>query len=321
MNRQTARFPARSTMGALPSRRLFLQGAASLLALGTVSGSADAQQARPEGKPFAVSLSQRSLRGEFAASRLDPLDFAKVARGLGIAAVEYEGQFYRKKVANRKYLAELSRRAAGEGVASVLLLVDEDGVLGAREEKTRRRVVAQHEKWLEAAALLGCKAVRVVARTEGNEDDALAWLSDGLRRLCVLAEPLGIDVLVENQDGFSAKSSWLVELLNAVSHPRCGTRASFGSATLGNERLRYLRELMPAARSVCAKSYDFDDRGDESHINYAQMLKIVLDAGFRGHVAIEYEGTRLSEQAGLARAKQLLDRVSARLAQPAPQAR
>jgi L-ribulose-5-phosphate 3-epimerase len=306
-------------MDALASRRLFLQGAASVLALGAVSSVARAQEVQePEGKPFAVSLSQRSLRGEYAASRLDPLDFAKVARTLGVAAVEYDGQFYRKKVANRKYLAELSRRAAGEGVASVLLLVDEDGVLGAREEKTRRRVVDRHEKWLEAAAFLGCKAVRVVARTEGNEDDAVGWLSDGVRRLCVLAQPLGIDVLVENQDGFSAKSSWLVELLNAVGHPRCGSRASFGSPTLGNERLRQLRELMPSARSVCAKSYDFDDRGEERSINYAQMLKIVLDAGYRGHVAIEYEGTRLGEQAGLARAKQLLDRVSARLSQHAP---
>jgi sugar phosphate isomerase/epimerase len=308
-------------MGALASRRVFLQGAASVLAIGAVgavSGAAGAEEVRPEGKPFALSLSQRSLRGEYAASRLDPVDFARVARGLGIAAVEYEGQFYRKKVTNRKYLAELSRRAAGEGVASVLLLVDEDGALGAREEKTRRRVVGRHEKWLEAAALLGCKAVRVAARTEGNEDDAIAWLSDGLRRLCLLAEPLGIDVLVENQDGFSAKSSWLVELLNAVSHPRCGSRASFGAATLGNERLRQLRELMPSARSVCAKSYDFDDRGDERSINYAQMLKIVIDAGYRGHVAIEYEGTRLSEQAGLARAKQLLDRVSLRLSQQVP---
>jgi L-ribulose-5-phosphate 3-epimerase len=305
-------------MGALP-RRQFLQGAASLLALGAVPAVAGAEEVRPSGAPFAVSLSQRSLRGEYAASRLDPLDFPKVARGLGFAAVEYEGQFYRKKVANRKYLAELKRRAAGEGVASVLLLMDEDGTLGAREEKARRRVVNRYEKWLEAAAFLGCKAVRVVARAEGSEDDAVAWLSDGLRRLCVLAEPLGVDVLVENQDGFSAKSSWLVELLNAVSHPRCGSRASFGSATPDSARLQALRELMPSARSVCAKSYDFDDRGDERSINYPQMLKVVIDAGYRGHVAIEYEGTRLSEQAGLARAKQLLDRVSARLAQlPAP---
>lgn len=301
---------------ALPSRRLFLQGAASLLALGGVSGLAGAREAQPEAKPFAVSLSQRSLRAEFAASRLDPLDFPRVARGLGIAAVEYEGAFYRKKVASRKYLAELARRAAGEGVASVLLLVDEDGALGAREEKIRRRVVARHERWLEAAAFLGCKAVRVAARAEGSEDDAIASLSDGLRRLCVLADPLGIDVLVENGEGFSANGSWLVELLNAVSHPRCGSRASFGAATLGDERLRHLRELMPSARSVCAKSYDFDERGDERTINYAQMLKIVIDAGYRGHVAIEYEGSRLSEQAGLARAKQLLDRVSARFAQP-----
>jgi L-ribulose-5-phosphate 3-epimerase len=310
-------------IAALPSRRTFLHAAASTLgALGSL-GALPGQSlpvARADGagpKPFKLSLSQRSLHEEFASGRLDPLDFARVANGLGIDAVEYDSQFHERKLKDKGYLAELKRRAANEGVWSLLLLVDGAGELGAPDEKGRRRAVDGHKKWVEAAAFLGCHAVRVQAASRGSEDDQVAWLSDGLRRLCRFSDSFGVDVLVENRAGFSAKGSWLVEVLNAVGHPRCGSRPDFGNFELddGSEYDRYqgVRELMPFARAVSAKAYDFDSRGEETRINYARMLKVVLDAGYRGYVGIEYEGKRLSEQAGIARTKQLLERVSTQL--------
>jgi hypothetical protein len=83
--------------------------------------------------------------------------------------------------------------------------------------------------------------------------------------------------------------------------------------SLQKDRYQVARDLMPFARAVCAKAYDFDDRGEETSINYPQMLKVVSDAGFHGYVAIEYEGHRLSAAAGIERAKRLLERASARL--------
>jgi L-ribulose-5-phosphate 3-epimerase len=321
MNHRPASVLSPCTGIALPSRRGFLQAASSLFAvLSTLQGAgvAHGEEARRAAKPFKISLSQRSLRGEFASSRLDPLDFPRIANGLGVDAVEYDGQFYRNKLTDRAYLAELKRRAAAEGVCSLLIMVDDEGDLGAPDEKARRRAVTKHEKWVEAAAFLGCHALRVCAKSEGSEDDQVNWLSDGLRRLCRFSDPFGIDILVENQDGFSAKGSWLAEVLNAVGHPRCGSRPNFGTAKppTGRDDDRYqgARELMPFARAVSAKAYDFDERGEETSINYAQMLKVVLDAGYHGYVAIEYEGNRLSELPGIARAQQLLERTSARLA-------
>jgi hypothetical protein len=44
------------------------------------------------------------------------------------------------------------------------------------------------------------------------------------------------------------------------------------------------------------------------------MLKIVLDAGYRGHVGIEYSGDRLTEPEGIHQTKRLLERVRAELA-------
>jgi hypothetical protein len=66
---------------------------------------------------------------------------------------------------------------------------------------------------------------------------------------------------------------------------------------------------MPFAKAVSAKSHDFDDRGEETTKDYGRLMKIVLDAGFRSWVGIEYEGDRLPEREGILMTKALLERV------------
>jgi hypothetical protein len=45
------------------------------------------------------------------------------------------------------------------------------------------------------------------------------------------------------------------------------------------------------------------------------MLRIVLDAGYRGYVGIEYEGDRLSESDGIRATLRLLERTRDRLSE------
>jgi hydroxypyruvate isomerase len=68
-------------------------------------------------------------------------------------------------------------------------------------------------------------------------------------------------------------------------------------------------ELMPFAKAVSAKSHDFDEEGNETHTDYRRMMKIVLNAGYRGYVGIEYEGGKLSEAEGVLATKKLLETV------------
>jgi sugar phosphate isomerase/epimerase len=262
------------------------------------------------------------LHRELLASRFDPLDFAKVANGLGIDAIEYVSQFYRGKASDRTFLAELKRRAAGEGVWSLLIMVDGEGNLGAPTPRARQRAVDGYKKWVDAAAFLGCHSIRVEAshprgENPGREDDQANWVSDGLRRLAEFSDKRGINVLVENHGGLSSKGSWLSEVLAAVNHPRCGSLPDFGGFDLAEgvsyDRYKGVRELMPFARAVSAKAYDFDARGEETRINYGQMLEIVTGAGYHGYVGIEYDGERLSERAGIERTKSLLERVREQL--------
>ena len=66
---------------------------------------------------------------------------------------------------------------------------------------------------------------------------------------------------------------------------------------------------MPFAHAVSAKSYDFDNSGNETKIDYSKMIDIVKKAGYKGYVGIEYEGSRLSEDEGIVATKKLLEKL------------
>ena len=67
-------------------------------------------------------------------------------------------------------------------------------------------------------------------------------------------------------------------------------------------------------QKLSAKSHNFNEDGDEKDTDYSKMIRIVLDAGYRGYVGIEYEGSDLSEMDGIASTKKLLEKVRDELA-------
>ena len=74
------------------------------------------------------------------------------------------------------------------------------------------------------------------------------------------------------------------------------------------DRYKGVKEMMPFAKGVSAKSYDFDSKGNCVETDYKKMLKIVKDSGFRGYIGIEYEGSKLGEEEGIKKTKELLMR-------------
>lgn len=274
---------------------------------------------RPKQK-FSISLAQwslhRSLRGQQGA-KLDNLDFAKTARALGIGGIEYVNTFFKGKVKSETYLGDMRKCARDEGVKSLLIMCDGLGQLGNPTRWQRTIAVENHHAWVEAAKFLGCHSIRVNARSRGSYAEQMKLAADGLRQLCEFADEHAIDVIVENHGGLSSNGEWLAGVMKKVDHKRVGTLPDFGNFNLGGgkwyDRYKGVRELMPYAKAVSAKSFDFDDQGNETKTDFFKMMKIVLDAGYRGWVGIEYEGKKLSENDGIVATKKLLERVRARL--------
>ncbi|GIT28038.1 MAG: hypothetical protein Ct9H300mP1_00840 [Planctomycetaceae bacterium] len=96
--------------------------------------------------------------------------------------------------------------------------------------------------------------------------------------------------------------------MKRVKLKNCGTLPDFGN--FGSyDRYLGVRELMPFAKSVSAKSHDFDKQGNETRTDFVKMMKIVVAAGYSDYVGIEYEGGKLSEVAGVHATKKLLLKV------------
>jgi hypothetical protein len=120
-------------------------------------------------------------------------------------------------------------------------------------------------------------------------------------------------VLVENHGGLSSDGAWLAAVLRAVGRDNVGSLPDFGN--FGRyDRYQGLRDLMPFARGVSAKAHDFDKQGNETRTDFSRALRLVLEAGFRGCVGIEYEGRRLGEDAGIVATRDLLLRTLEMLA-------
>lgn len=292
------------------TRREFLATSTAIAAATLVGRSAIAAQKVPL---YKISLAQWSLHKSFFDGQLDALDFAKVSKEeFGIDGIEYVNQFFKDKATDARYIGELKKRAADYGVKSLLIMCDGEGQLGDPDEAKRKQAVENHHKWCEAASELGCHSIRVNASSGGTYEEQMQRAADGLARLTEFAEQFNLNVIVENHGGLSSNGEWLVGVMKTVDNPRCGTLPDFGnfkiSATEWFDRYDGVRMLMPFAKAVSAKTHYFAD-GREVYTDYEKMMKIVLDAGYRGYVGIEWEGHQMDEYAGIRATKKLLEDV------------
>jgi sugar phosphate isomerase/epimerase len=308
-------------MGGSFDRRGFLKTTASAgAALGLSAASVPVAWAEEAKKPlFKISLAEWSLHRTLQGGKLDNVDFPATAKKeFGIEAVEYVNQFFKDKAKDTKYLTELKKRSADVGVTNVLIMIDGEGSLGDPDQKKRTEAVENHYKWVDAAKFLGCHSIRVNAHSEGSYDEQMKLAADGLRRLSEFGGQHDINVIVENHGGLSSNGQWLAGVMKKVDHKRCGTLPDFGNFQTSPgewyDRYEGVKELMPYAKGVSAKSHEFNSQGDEVRTDYFKMVKIVLDAGYHGYIGIEWEGDSPSEAEGIKLTKRLLERVRDELA-------
>ena len=316
------------------NRRMFLEGTiagGALLSLGARGLLA----AEPTGKPeagkigdFKISLAEWSLHKwlysapEKMAER--NLDFPRIAREeYGIEGVEFVNQFFKDKAHDSEYLKDLKKRANDVGVTCVLIMIDLDrreGDLSATDQKRRDQAVEKHKEWVDAAAALGCHAIRVNTGEHYSPTD-VGGVAEACGKLTEYGEQHNIEIICENHGGPSSNPDALLALMKAVNKPTFGTLPDFGN--FPQSRGKYtidvydaIARMMPYAKGVSAKSYDFDASGKETKLDYARIMKIVTDAGYHGFVGIEYEGARLKEPEGIRATTKLLESLRGSMYQP-----
>ncbi len=276
-----------------------------------------------------ISLAEWSLHRTLHAGHLDHLDFpAKARNTFGIDTVEYVNGFFggkkmsfKKAGKDKKYLNELLTRSKDAGVVNHLIMVDEEGPLSLPSDKKRLAAVDDHKKWIDAAAFLGCNTVRLNLHGDGSSNDKKIASTDSLSRLGSYAKPMGINVVVENHGSDSSDAAWVADVMRQVNMQNVGTLPDFGNFCLTHpwgttdedcerpyDRYQGVKELLPFAKGVSAKTYDFDENGEQPKMDYQRLIDIVKASGFEGYIGIEFEGKTQSEEEGIRKTKTLIEK-------------
>ncbi len=282
---------------------------------------------------FKLSLAQWSFHKAIEDDKtMSNLDFAQKAKELGFEGIEYVSQLYKLEEGNEQasldsLVIELKKRSDEFGIQNLLIMVDDEGDLALLDETKRNEAIENHKKWVDAAKYLGCHSIRVNAKGEGTSEEVADAAVAGLTKLSEYAEKQGINVIVENHGGYSSNGAWLANVMERVGKSNCGTLPDFGNwcqtesyGSINDENCeeaydlyKGVEELMPFAKAVSAKAYNFDENGNETEIDYVKMLQVVKDAGYTGFIGIEYEGDLLGEEAGIIATKDLLIKAAKKL--------
>ena len=253
---------------------------------------------------------------------LHPDDFPSIAAGYGVNAIELVNTFYFSKANDMDYWAGFKQKCEDAGVSVQLIMCDALGHLGDADEASRMQAVENHYPWVDIAQFLGAHSVRVIAAGEGTAEEVAANAVAGLKKLAEYGASKGINIIVENHGGYSSDGTWLSGVMKEVNMENVGTLPDFGNFCIERgpegcvkeyDRYKGMAELMPYAKGVSAKSNSFDENGNEKSSDFARIMQIVKDSGFKGYVGIEYEGSELSEDEGIKATKALLEKVFAEL--------
>ncbi|MCB1207986.1 MAG: TIM barrel protein [Verrucomicrobiales bacterium] len=320
----------------MPNRRDVLKFATSAATAALVGKSATTVFAAEE-PAFKISLAEWSLNKRIfkkgGEEPLEHLDFCKVARGFGIDGVEYVNQMFADKAEDKAYLGEMIKRQDGEGVKGLLIMCDREGNLGDSDDAKRHKTVENHLKWLDAAATLGCHSIRVNAASDAKlpADEQMRLAADGLHALCVEAQKRNLFVVVENHGGLSSNGQWLTGVMKAADHPLVGILPDFGNFYTNRDTgelynpYKGLREFMPwVKKAVSAKAYNWDTgagkyftedlrEGREMTLDFKRLIEIVVKAGYKGYIGIEFEGDLQDEMTGIRRTKEVLEEIRSSL--------
>ena len=269
-----------------------------------------------------ISLAQWSLNKSIKNGKLPILDFAKKARSFDIEGIEFVSGLYTRdtdileRMSMNSLAKELIKRSDDYGIDNVLFMIDNQGDLASSNKNERFQAIDNHKRWIDLSAEIGCKTMRV---NLNGEKDLNKWTKNSVKSLTALNKyNENINVVVENHGGLSSSGKYLSNVMSKVKLENCGTLPDFGNFCMNGSPWgnctemydRYLgtEELMPYAHAVSAKSYDFDDEGNETSIDYERMMEIVKRSGYQGYVGIEYEGNRLGEDDGIIATKKLLEK-------------
>jgi sugar phosphate isomerase/epimerase len=270
-------------------RRHFLMGASGL----TLTVSAGLGPARAAGSPAdRVGMGTVIFRSRFEQTRPktapafeNPLTLLSVPayyrQRFGVRNLEFWSHHFESL--EKPYLTELRGRVASAGAELINVQVDGPYDLASVDEGERQKSLETVRKWIDAAALLGSRAVRVnPGRSGGSVEQSIASMKEVNRYCAAKSLPL----LTENHFGIEMDPDVHLRIREAAGPDNFYTLPDFGNYPVGT-MWEALEKILPYAYVISAKAVDFDAGSEHVSYDFDRCVQMCERAGFKGIYLVE----------------------------------
>lgn len=277
---------------------------------------------KSESKPKLV-IAQWTFNKDLFAGKMTTIDFVNIASELGFEGVEYVSQFFSDKVNDDEYLAELKLVSENAGIKNTMILVDVlDAKLGSSDPAERILAITKHKEWIVAASKLDCPTIRVNAHGDGTAEEMMSVMFNSIKELANFGKPYNVVVTIENHGQYSSDGKWLSQLVGKLAPYGVGSVADFDNWCIEREdgklwgtpciieydRYQGIKELLPTAKSVSLKAFDFDEQGNAIKTDFKRMFKLIKEAQYDEYLAVEFEGHEMDPVEGVRKTLELIER-------------
>lgn len=216
------------------------------------------------------------------------------------AATRVTQEFDPSSAAGKRWLEKMANKMKATGTTCQHVSNNAPRDICELDADKRKTGIAVAKKWLDGAAMLGAKSMRVnsggpriapsaVATADYPKADELAkYLANCIESFKEMADhggKVGVKVTLENHWGLTANPTNIRIIVDEVKSPFCEASPDF--CNWEHEYLLYhgLKALAPYAHTnVHAKYWN---RWKDNDVK--RSVKIMMDAGFEGTFALEYE--------------------------------
>ncbi|MEZ5353597.1 MAG: sugar phosphate isomerase/epimerase family protein [Bryobacteraceae bacterium] len=155
----------------------------------------------------------------------------------------------------------------------------------------RKKEFSTLRKWVDVAHELGAGHIRVFGGTvpKGEtEDHAATWVVDILNYAAEYAGSKGIVLGLENHGGITAKADRIVDIVKQVNSPWVAVNLDTGN--FDADAYEQIAKILPYAANVQFKTEIRVEGGKRVPADWDRLTKMLADGGYRGYLALEYEG-------------------------------
>lgn len=184
---------------------------------------------------------------------------------------------------DKPYLLEVREKVRAAGSRLINVQVDAAYDLANTNEDERQRSLATVRQWIDAAALLGSRAVRInPGRPGGSVEQSIASLQE-VNRYCIAK---GLPLLTENHFGLEMDPDVHLRIREGAGPRNVFTLPDFGNYPV-ESMWESLAKILPHAYVISAKAVDFDEQGAHTSYDFDRCVRMCERAGFKGIYLVE----------------------------------